>query len=109
MTALSCLPSYTEREQSKLAERSREKEIIKKRLYKLHKENRAIRDFVDENVRIFNGAKKEPHSFDLLDDLLGKQVWRLSYWRVAAEEINYRRFCDINSLARHQDGRPRGL
>ena len=99
MTALSCLPSYTEREQSKLAERSREKEIIKKRLYKLYKESRAIRDFVDENVRIFNGAKKEPHSFDLLDDLLGKQVWRLSYWRVAAEEINYRRFCDINSLA----------
>lgn len=99
MTALSCLPSYTEKEQSKLAERSREKEIIKKRLYKLHKESRAIRDFIDENVRIFNGTKKEPHSFDLLNDLLGKQVWRLSYWRVAAEEINYRRFFDINSLA----------
>ncbi|MGZ3558226.1 MAG: malto-oligosyltrehalose synthase [Thermodesulfobacteriota bacterium] len=99
MTALSCLPSYTEREQSKLAERIREKEIIKKRLYKLHKESRAIRDFIDENVRIFNGNKKEPHSFDLLNDLLGKQVWRLSYWRVAAEEINYRRFFDINSLA----------
>jgi len=99
MTALSCLPSYTEREQSKLAERIREKEIIKKRLYKLHKESRAIRDFIDENVRIFNGTKKEPHSFDLLNDLLGKQVWRLSDWRVAAEEINYRRFFDINSLA----------
>lgn len=99
MTALSCLPSYTAREQSKLAERSREKEIIKKRLYKLHKESRAIRGFIDENVRIFNGTKKEPHSFDLLNDLLGKQVWRLSYWRVAAEEINYRRFFDINSLA----------
>ncbi|MGZ3494332.1 MAG: malto-oligosyltrehalose synthase, partial [Thermodesulfobacteriota bacterium] len=99
MTALSCLPSYTEREQSKLAERIREKETIKKRLYKLHKESRAIRDFIDENVRIFNGIKKEPHSFDLLNDLLGKQVWRLSYWRVAAEEINYRRFFEINSLA----------
>ncbi|MGZ3589760.1 MAG: malto-oligosyltrehalose synthase [Thermodesulfobacteriota bacterium] len=99
MTALSCLPSYTEREQSKLAERIREKETIKKRLYKLHKESRAIRDFIDENVRIFNGNKKEPHSFDLLNDLLGKQVWRLSYWRVAAEEINYRRFFDISSLA----------
>jgi (1->4)-alpha-D-glucan 1-alpha-D-glucosylmutase len=99
MTAFSCLPSYMEREQSKRAERSREKEIIKKRLYKLHKESRAIRDFIDENVRIFNGTKKESHSFDLLNDLLGKQVWRLSYWRVAAEEINYRRFFDINSLA----------
>ena len=99
MTGLNCLPPYTEREQSKLPERSRETEIIKKRLYKLHKENRAIRDFIDENVRIFNGTRKEPHSFDLLDDLLGKQAWRLSYWRVAAEEINYRRFFDISSLA----------
>jgi (1->4)-alpha-D-glucan 1-alpha-D-glucosylmutase len=99
MTSLSNLPSYTEREQSKLAERSCEKEIIKKRLYKLYKESRAIRDFIDENVRIFNGTKKEPHSFDFLNDLLNKQVWRLSYWRVAAEEINYRRFFDINSLA----------
>jgi (1->4)-alpha-D-glucan 1-alpha-D-glucosylmutase len=99
ITALSCLPPYTEREQSKLAERNREKEIIKKRLYKLHKESRAIRVFIDENVRIFNGTRKEPHSFDLLDDLLGKQVWRLSLWSVAAEEINYRRFFDISSLA----------
>ena len=99
MCGLDCLPSYTEREQSRLIERSREKEIIKKRLYTLHKESRAIRDFIDENVHIFNGTKKEPHSFDLLDDLLSKQVWRLSYWRVASEEINYRRFFDISSLA----------
>ncbi|HME45667.1 MAG TPA: malto-oligosyltrehalose synthase [Syntrophorhabdales bacterium] len=99
ITALSRLPSYTEREQSKLAERSREKEIIKKRLCKLYKESRVIRNFIDENVHIFNGTRKEPHSFDLLNDLLGKQVWRLSYWRVAAEEVNYRRFFDINSLA----------
>jgi (1->4)-alpha-D-glucan 1-alpha-D-glucosylmutase len=34
-----------------------------------------------------------------LDGLLSKQVWRLSYWRVATEEANYRRFFDINSLA----------
>ena len=99
LTALSCLPSYTEREQVKLTERSREKEIIKKRLYKLYRENRIMRDLVDENLRTFNGNEKEPHSLDLLDDLLSRQIWRLSYWRVATEEINYRRFFDINSLA----------
>jgi (1->4)-alpha-D-glucan 1-alpha-D-glucosylmutase len=99
ITALGCLPSYTERAQSKRAERGREKETIKKRLYQLYKEGRTIRDFIDENLRTFNGTKNEPHSFDLLNDLLGKQVWRLSYWRVAAEEINYRRFFDISSLA----------
>src|SRR5205814_1977544 len=35
----------------------------------------------------------------LLDGLLDAQVYRLAFWRVAGEEINYRRFFDINELA----------
>ncbi len=38
-------------------------------------------------------------SFDALDELITNQPYRLAYWRVAAEEINYRRFFDINNLA----------
>jgi len=34
-----------------------------------------------------------------LDALLEAQAWRLAHWRVAADEINYRRFFDINDLA----------
>src|SRR5690606_13017174 len=34
-----------------------------------------------------------------LHDLLERQSYRLAYWRVAAQEINYRRFFDINDLA----------
>ncbi len=34
-----------------------------------------------------------------LHDLLERQHYRVSYWRVAADEINYRRFFDINGLA----------
>jgi len=34
-----------------------------------------------------------------LDGLLSDQAYRLAFWRVAAEEINYRRFFDINDLA----------
>ena len=34
-----------------------------------------------------------------MDRLISQQAYRLAYWRVAAEEINYRRFFDINSLA----------
>jgi len=36
---------------------------------------------------------------DRLDALLGEQHYRLAYWRVSADEINYRRFFDINDLA----------
>ena len=99
ITAFDCLPSYKEKEATRLAERSREKEIIKKRLHKLYEASTPIRAFVDESITILNGSAEDPHSFDRLDDLLSKQVWRLSYWRVATEEINYRRFFDINALA----------
>ncbi len=34
-----------------------------------------------------------------LNDLIQQQSYRLSYWRVATEQINYRRFFDINDLA----------
>ncbi len=47
----------------------------------------------------FRGSPGDAHSFDPLHRLLEQQVYRLSYWRVASEEINYRRFFDINDLA----------
>jgi (1->4)-alpha-D-glucan 1-alpha-D-glucosylmutase len=58
-----------------------------------------IRKFVEDNVRILNGTPGDPPSFDLLDALLDDQAYRVAYWRVAGEEINYRRFFDINELA----------
>jgi len=36
---------------------------------------------------------------DVLDALLRRQNYRLAYWRTAAEELNYRRFFDISTLA----------
>lgn len=99
ITALNHLPSREEREPAKIEERYREKEIVKKRLNRLVTESPTIAAFLDENVRAFNGHRDDPKSFDLLDALLNDQAYRLAYWRVAAEEINYRRFFDINELA----------
>lgn len=98
-TALRNLPPHTERDPEKIVERYREKEVVKRRLGALCNERPEIRAFIDRNVAIFNGVRGEPASFDLLDDLLRQQVYRLSHWRVATEEINYRRFFDINALA----------
>jgi (1->4)-alpha-D-glucan 1-alpha-D-glucosylmutase len=99
VTALTHLPSRTEKDRQKIIERRREKEVIKRRLSDLYNESEEVRLFIDENVRIFNGDKGNPRSFDLLDALLNEQAYRLSHWRVAMEEINYRRFFDINELA----------
>ena len=49
-------------------------------------------------VAQLNGTPGDPHSFDALHELLEAQVYRLAHWRVSAEEINYRRFFDINDL-----------
>ena len=99
ITALGHLPPRGERDQAKLQERRREKEIIKRRLRALIKATPVVAAFVEQNITIFNGTKGNPGSFDLLDGLLNEQAYRLAYWRVAAEEINYRRFFDINELA----------
>jgi len=98
INALNHLPSYTETDLEKVKERRREKEIVKRRIGRLYRKCSEIRDFIDENVKIFNGVKGESKSFDLLDNLLREQIYRFSHWRVAAEEINYRRFFDINNL-----------
>ncbi|HEX8201551.1 MAG TPA: malto-oligosyltrehalose synthase, partial [Isosphaeraceae bacterium] len=77
----------------------REKEVIKRRIRRLCAESPELCAFLDENIALFRGTPGEPRSFDRMHELLEAQVYRLAYWRVAAEEINYRRFFDINDLA----------
>jgi (1->4)-alpha-D-glucan 1-alpha-D-glucosylmutase len=98
ITALNHLPAYTEVGPEKIAERHREKEVIKKRLLTLCEVGSVVSSFIEENVRLFNGTRGDARSFDLLDELLDMQVYRLSHWQVATDEINYRRFFDINGL-----------
>lgn len=99
LTGLSNLPSRTETDPRRVAERNREKEIVKRRLDALASGSDPVRAVIDTSVRTINGTPGEPHSFDLLDQLMDWQAYRLAYWRVAAEEINYRRFFDVNDLA----------
>jgi len=98
LTALKNLPGREEQDPERIAERYREKEIVKKRLAALM-EDPDVRRFVLENVRLFNGERGRSESFDLLDQLLNEQAYRLASWKVASEEINYRRFFDVNDLA----------
>ena len=54
---------------------------------------------IDAAVNEFTPVAGDPRSADALDLLLQDQYYRLAYWRVAVDEINYRRFFDINDLA----------
>jgi (1->4)-alpha-D-glucan 1-alpha-D-glucosylmutase len=71
---------------------------LKNELWEIYREPGVFRRAVDQTLRLFNGIKGVRRSFDRLDTLLSLQVYRLAYWRRASQEINYRRFFDINEL-----------
>jgi len=99
VTATKNLPTRWETDPEKIRERQREKEIVKRRLDALVAGSAAVRDALERSLAAINGEHGKPRSFDALEALLAEQAYRLSYWGVAAEEINYRRFFDINDLA----------
>src|SRR5216110_771232 len=99
VTALEYLPRRTEADPEKIAERAREKEIIKRRLERRCAEAPQVQHAIEKALAQINGNPGDPRSFDKLDELLNAQSYRLAFWRVAAEEINYRRFFDVNDLA----------
>jgi (1->4)-alpha-D-glucan 1-alpha-D-glucosylmutase len=99
LTAISHLPKRTDLIPNKLVERAREKEVIKRRITNLYQSNTDVRAAIDAAVEDFNGTVGVASSFDLLNRLLDEQAYRPAFWRVAAEEINYRRFFDVNELA----------
>ncbi len=57
----------------------------------------AVREAIDAALGWLNARSASAR--DALHGLLERQAWRLAYWRVASDEINYRRFFDINALA----------
>src|SRR5712692_8330729 len=99
LTALEYLPKRTETDPKRIAERIREKAIIKRRLERRCAEAPQVQQAIEKALAQINGNPGDPCSFDKLDELLNAQSYRLSFWRVAAEEINYRRFFDVNDLA----------
>src|SRR6202008_2028778 len=99
LTALEYLPPRTHTDEEKIRERAREKEVIKRRITRLCRECPQVEEAIELAIKQIEGRVGDPHSFDKLDQLLAAQAYRLSYWKVAAEEINYRRFFDVNDLA----------
>src|SRR5262249_30711380 len=99
VTSLQNLPPYTTTDPERIAERHREKEVARTRLERLVSEAPAVREGIESAIAQFNGTPGDSSSFDALHNLLEAQAYRLSYWRTASHEINYRRFFDVNTLA----------
>lgn len=94
VTAFGNLPQRHQTDCAAINERERDKELHKASLSRMADDS-DIAHFIDENLRRFNSKA----GIEQLHELLEDQAWRLAYWGVASDEINYRRFFDINDLA----------
>ena len=99
ITALEHLPSRDQTDSESIQERHREMEVAGGRLARLIESSKEVRQAVERTITDFNGRRGDLASFDLLDAFLADQAYRLCFWRVATDEINYRRFFDIDELA----------
>jgi (1->4)-alpha-D-glucan 1-alpha-D-glucosylmutase len=97
VTSFEKLPPHTAANLRRMVERRRDATVFKQHLCNLCAENAFVAEFIERRVAAINeaaGTESDP-----LHTLLEKQPYRLAYWRVAGDEINYRRFFDINELA----------
>lgn len=96
-TAFGHLPGRNAASPEERAERVRDKELLKARLALLVRRRPAVAQAIQASVAELNLAL--PEARDALHRLIDAQAYRLAHWRMAADEINYRRFFDINDLA----------
>jgi (1->4)-alpha-D-glucan 1-alpha-D-glucosylmutase len=86
--------------------RQRSKTALKAELKEAVRQMPALATAIEAVVETLNGRPGDRGSVDALDRLIGVQAYRLAHWRIAADEINYRRFFDINELAALRMERP---
>jgi (1->4)-alpha-D-glucan 1-alpha-D-glucosylmutase len=90
LESLDRLPPRTATEWEALESRYREKDAIKQRLWALVQAHDSIREHVQHNI--------DALTLDELDDMIQEQAYRIAFWKVATERINYRRFFDVSDL-----------
>jgi (1->4)-alpha-D-glucan 1-alpha-D-glucosylmutase len=92
-TAFGNLPGREDTSAEAVEERARDARIHRERLARLFGESETAARHLRERVEHLNGDRAALHG------LLEEQAYRLSYWRVSSDEINYRRFFSIDDLA----------
>lgn len=87
------LPRQVPEEQK--AERGAEKDRLIDGLSALSRQSPEALQAIEETLALFLGDAKGKAR---LLSLLRAQRWRLAHWKTAADDINYRRFFDVNDL-----------
>jgi (1->4)-alpha-D-glucan 1-alpha-D-glucosylmutase len=98
LSGLRSLPSHSTRDGELVRQRRRSIPPLTETLNRMIAEPGEAHELAKKLLEIYKGRPGDPRSYDFLHRLLEAQVYRLANWRVSGEEINYRRFFDINDL-----------
>lgn len=99
LTAVRHLPPRDDTDVNHVSEGLAEGLVIKRRLRELVEQNPEVAAHFDQAVHEIGGTRDQPGGLTRLIELLDAQAYRPCFWRVALDEINYRRFFDVNDLA----------
>ncbi|MGI8741909.1 MAG: malto-oligosyltrehalose synthase [Bryobacteraceae bacterium] len=92
------LPARSVTDWEEVEARRRDTLLVKAKLWEVYTSFPIIREFIEHNLHEYNGTEGDARSFNLLDNLIAVQPYQLTYWKVARERINYRRFFDVSDL-----------
>jgi len=98
INALGRLPANDCIEPELVGRRQSEMPYLLEQLRRLAHNSEEVEREIQAALQMLKGTANDSRSFDALHALLEKQAYRLAFWRVSGEEINYRRFFDINDL-----------
>ncbi|WP_435017017.1 malto-oligosyltrehalose synthase [Tundrisphaera sp. TA3] len=90
--SLARLPHSTFTDLESVALRHRDKEVIRNALARLIADHPEVGSSIDA---VIGGYNADPSK---IDALLERQNYRLAFWKTAVQELDYRRFFDINTL-----------
>ncbi len=97
LNELAALPLHESTEPALVEERRARLKELKPRLQTALCDE-ALKPALEKAANAINGTEGDPSSFDALHELLEVQPYRLAFWRTSSEQINYRRFFDVNDL-----------
>ncbi len=99
LDSLGRLPSRNDEDPEARRSRVRDAAVFKRQLARLASRHEWLSRWIAACVQRLNGQAGDPASFDALEQLIAAQAYRLADWRVASDDVNYRRFFDVNTLA----------
>jgi (1->4)-alpha-D-glucan 1-alpha-D-glucosylmutase len=106
LDAVARLPTRDDPDEGARRARVSDSSVYKRQLARLAARNEWLARWIEACVALLNGQPGDPASFDALARLIAAQAYRLADWRVASDDVNYRRFFDVNTLAGLRMERP---